>query len=335
MNTRPRKPPAPLVAALALAGGSGCLFGYTYLSYHWSAQAAASGIVMHLQLGSSSGQLHDGSASWGKVAESALATWNAYLTNARFLVVRDSTIPIVANDGKNSVFFSSTVFGDSFGETTLAVTTSWTQSGHRIEADVVFNTAKSWNSYRGDRWNGVSDFRRVALHEFGHVLGLDHPDEAGQSVTAIMNSNIGNIDSLRADDIAGARALWWTRRITDLRILDRPRATGRMINPKRARVVCGVRNHSSWRSGAGSGLTSGTLKVVLWFSKKAYPARGYRVAEAFADLEANQSRVFRYTSRAKLPRKGRYRKTVVLEEYTAAGWRSKDWHSDGFVKIRR
>ena len=28
------------------------------------------------------------------------------------------------------------------------------------------------------------DFYRIALHEFGHAAGLDHPDEAGQAVVA-------------------------------------------------------------------------------------------------------------------------------------------------------
>ena len=48
----------------------------------------------------------------------------------------------------------------------------------------------------------------LLVHEFGHVLGLGHPDQAGQQVTAIMNSDIGFIRELQPDDIAGARALY-------------------------------------------------------------------------------------------------------------------------------
>jgi predicted phage tail protein len=52
------------------------------------------------------------------------------------------------------------------------------------------------------------DFRRVALHEFGHVLGLNHPDQAGQTVSSVMRSNTGDIDRLQPDDIAGVQALY-------------------------------------------------------------------------------------------------------------------------------
>src|SRR5207247_1871393 len=51
-------------------------------------------------------------------------------------------------------------------------------------------------------------FHRVALHEFGHILGLDHPAESRQTVSAIMNSHISNLDQLTSDDIAGAQALY-------------------------------------------------------------------------------------------------------------------------------
>jgi hypothetical protein len=80
------------------------------------------------------------------------------------------------------------------------------------ETDVVFNNNLKWDSYRGPIQGSGStatfDFHRVALHEFGHVLGLDHPNQHGQSVVAIMNSIISDLDHLADDDIAGARSLY-------------------------------------------------------------------------------------------------------------------------------
>jgi hypothetical protein len=78
-----------------------------------------------------------------------------------------------------------------------------------VEADTAFNPSILWNSYRGPLLSsGVIDFRRVAIHELGHILGLDHPDTNGQTVNAIMNSVIGNIETVTADDIAGVQALY-------------------------------------------------------------------------------------------------------------------------------
>ena len=51
----------------------------------------------------------------------------------------------------------------------------------------------------------------ILLHEFGHVLGLGHPDEVGQMVEAVMNTAFGpNIldATLLPDDVAGIQALY-------------------------------------------------------------------------------------------------------------------------------
>nr|MBA3273658.1 matrixin family metalloprotease [Chthoniobacterales bacterium] len=99
------------------------------------------------------------------------------------------------------------VYGDVFGSRVLAVTLVISRDSTILETDVLFNSKLTWDSYRGSR-SGAYDFRRVALHEFGHVLGLGHPDQHKQQVTAIMNSTISGIDSLQQDDINGARSLY-------------------------------------------------------------------------------------------------------------------------------
>lgn len=181
---------------------------YSHTGTRWT----TSTITMQLQLGSSATPLSDGSPSWGASAEDALATWNAQIGSTRFVVVRDSTATIAKGNRINNVHFSPTVYGEAWGSGVLAVALTYsTSSSSAVESDVVFNQNLKWDSYRGPaRYsNGaVYDFRRVAMHEFGHVLGLDHPDQDGQTVTALMNSRVSNLDTLAADDIAGAQALY-------------------------------------------------------------------------------------------------------------------------------
>ena len=101
----------------------------------------------------------------------------------------------------------------------VGITIIWTQTTTSdnvnfttsvVETDVLFNSNVAWDSYRGPLQNTTSDLRRVALHEFGHVLGLNHPDLASppQSVAAVMNSVASGIDDLTADDVAGGTYLY-------------------------------------------------------------------------------------------------------------------------------
>ena len=163
--------------------------------------------------------LQDGLGTWDNSAADALATWNKYLQIVSYAWVSGSTVPPQPKDGNNSVFFGSTVFGDAWGSGVLAVTVLWKNgaTGLEAESDTIFNSALQWNSYRGplqgDPRTGtrVYDFHRVALHEFGHTMGLGHPDEAGQVVSALMNSTISDLDHLTDDDIAGVRAVYGGR----------------------------------------------------------------------------------------------------------------------------
>src|SRR6266403_2665620 len=166
-------------------------------------------VLIHLSL-PGGGPFTDGSASFNAVAEDALNTWNHYLAHMQFAVDRNSILPPNGDDANTSVTMSNTIYGDAFGGGVLAVTLVEARDNHFIEADVLFNVNRSWDSYRGPLQGSVLDFRRVALHEFGHVVGLDHPDQATprQNVVAIMNSTISNIDSLQTDDLNGGHAIY-------------------------------------------------------------------------------------------------------------------------------
>ncbi len=173
-------------------------------------------IVMHLQLGSS-GTLLDGSSSWGVSSEAALARWNQYLSGVEFRVQHDSTTNRARGNRTNNVFWDDDIYGDSFGDA-VAYALWWYRGNTLIEGDVIFDRSRSWNSYRGNLRRSSSggtlyDLRRVALHEFGHVLGLGHPYDHGQSVSSIMN-RVTNIDDLQTDDIDGIRALYGTSTTT-------------------------------------------------------------------------------------------------------------------------
>jgi Matrixin len=169
-------------------------------------------VQIQLSLGNNPMVLTDGFTSFNDSAADALNTWNPYLAHLHFSWIKNSPVTPAQGDDEMSAFFDSKVFGKSFGANALAVTILSYRSGNMEETDTVFNNAISWDSYRGPLTQPVFDFHRVAIHEFGHVLGLDHPDEATpkQNVVAIMNSRTSDLDTLAQDDIDGVMSIYGT-----------------------------------------------------------------------------------------------------------------------------
>lgn len=197
--------------AVALAGLLSPAHAYVVDSRRWDSGA----ITMHLNLDTAPlpRALADGSTSWGQVAQQALSEWNAVISRAQFVAVQNSSAPVGRQNGVNNVFFSPTVYGEAWGSGVVGLTITVMQgsgSQRRAESDVLFNSNAPMDSYRGPLGSAGPwyDFKRLALHEFGHVLGLGHPDDAGQKKASVMNSAISDTDRLMDDDIEGAQSAY-------------------------------------------------------------------------------------------------------------------------------
>ena len=203
-----RERSALLVVAFTVVTGLGW-FSQTALGYYLEGPKWPVGttLVLQLGLGNAYRTLQDGNTSWDTAASPALDSWNAVVAGLHFSGVIKSTT-VASGDGLNSVVFSSTIFGQSFGSGTLAVTYYRYSGSSMLESDTLFNRAETFDSYRGALQYGNYDIRRILLHELGHTLGLAHPDDHGQNVVAIMNSTISDLYTLQTDDISGAQYLY-------------------------------------------------------------------------------------------------------------------------------
>jgi hypothetical protein len=164
--------------------------------------------------------LIDGSLNWNEVGNAAIGDWNRHLIRTQIVAIEPPAAGSAADDnGTTEITFSDTIYGDEFGELTLGVTLIRRAGANRSaigEADIVINNDISWNSHRGRQRQTFFDLRRVLGHEIGHLLGLDHPDQAepAQDVEALMNSVSGDIEGPVEDDIEGVAFLYGTPLVT-------------------------------------------------------------------------------------------------------------------------
>lgn len=150
--------------------------------------------------------------SWNQAFIAAMDTWTEQ-SIFEFNLIPEKVDPCLI-DGKSSVDFGEDFCGSEFGSNTLAVTVRRFEPQilgppNIIESDVIVNQQEDFDIFDGPlvqfgkTFAGL-DFSRVALHELGHVIGLDHEE----SNDAIMAPNISNLFELQEDDIDGVEALY-------------------------------------------------------------------------------------------------------------------------------
>ena len=150
---------------------------------------------------------------WSEAFSDAVSDWNIN-TPFRFKPISKYLNPCFV-DGLNGVDFVKDLCGTGFGKSTLAVTVRRYKPQVLgppaiVEADIYLNANISFDVFDGPvpsfgtSYSQAKDFRRVVLHELGHVIGLDHED----TEEAIMRPEYGELFKLKEDDIAGVETLY-------------------------------------------------------------------------------------------------------------------------------
>ncbi|MGE0593029.1 MAG: matrixin family metalloprotease [Vicinamibacterales bacterium] len=139
--------------------------------------------------------------------QAGMAAWNEQSGSAfRFEYggrVGDTT---TGYDGRNVVLFRNVSNGS-----TLATTYSWwSNTGALVDADIVFwdGGFRFFTGTTGCSGSGGAYIEDIAVHEFGHAMGLGHSSTSGASMYPSYSLCSTAFRTLADDDRAGALALY-------------------------------------------------------------------------------------------------------------------------------
>jgi hypothetical protein len=129
--------------------------------------------------------------------------WYQQSAAFRFSYAGASSQTTTTNDGINLVLFRNASSGSA-----IATAYTWSSGSRIIDTDIVFWDG-AFTFFAGSTGcSGGFYIEDIAVHEFGHALGLGHSASTSATMFPSTSScNTGN-RMLDADDIAGVRALY-------------------------------------------------------------------------------------------------------------------------------
>ncbi len=149
-------------------------------------------------------QTYGSTTPWQRAIEDAAAWWETY-ANINFTIVSDNGAPLGSGNYQqgNPNFGDIRIGGYALPQSTLAFTIAPPPAnGDSSSGDIMFNTAAPIGT------QGGYDLESIAIHEFGHALGLGHSSSSSSVMYATYQ---GTKNSLIQDDINGVQAIYGAR----------------------------------------------------------------------------------------------------------------------------
>ena len=191
---------ALLLATLALiiVSSPSILNGFVALGHSWGSD------TVRYYVNPRNKWVSEGAAT--SAIQTAAAGWsNQSRANIQLAYAGQTTGSSLTQNYKNEVFFRD---APSSSGNVAEAWYWWDGSGRLVDADLIFYEG-SFQFFTGSGCSNGIYIENVAIHEFGHALGLRHSDVPGVTMQPAMQSYCDTSQlTLEPDDIAGIEAIY-------------------------------------------------------------------------------------------------------------------------------
>ncbi len=204
-------------------------------------------------------------ATWEAAFEKAAAVWSTYAGINLALVSDNGEVSGATGDQQDDPSVGDIRIGmvSQSGGTVAVTFLPPPFNGGTLAGDMVLNSNIGWGMNTG------ADVETVALHEFGHALGLG--ENTSDPTTVMYYTYTGVKQNLASDDIAGIQSIWGPSPTTTPQNSTFATATNlnSLLNASTAQIALSgqnleaISNDYNWFSATVPSNTNGTMTVTL------------------------------------------------------------------------